>query len=559
MPHARELNGHQTLAWAHRAVNALEARRAEINALNVFPVPDSDTGSNMAYTMRSAIDIAEKLPTTQRHSASNITHALAAGSVRGARGNSGVVLSQVLRGLAQETGSGNVTATAVAQALTSACQMVDKAISQPVEGTVITVLRAGAIAAQHAVEQHPATSDTQLRDVVAAACDAARTALALTPSQLPALREAGVVDAGGQGFVFLLEALLDEIEGRDESVLHAMVRPADDATLDAAATSGTQTATNHPPRQQPDSCENHQTTHTDTDERRLEVMCFAQGVDIEHVRAQLNAYGDSIIVAPAADDACTVHIHVDAQQAGPLIEALYTCATISDLRLEILPPVPVVHGPKRIIVAVVPEGPLADLFRAAQATTISPGDSLVNDIASAVKRQGSQEVILLPNGLATRQQLISTELAAHASNRPLAIVNTDHLVAGLAALAVHDANQPLAVDNLAMTEAATSVRTALINQVEHGHLTPAGAVAAGDWVATAGNETFAVGESVLDCTAAAARTLLRKDGEMLTVLVQSTVSDVITVDNLEAILGEDIDIAIYLADGIDATVELGVE
>lgn len=180
----------------------LQRRRVEINALNVFPVPDSDTGSNMAHTMESALAEANKGEV-------DVAEALAIGSVRGARGNSGMVLSQVLRGVADATTDSRVDGAVLADALTLAVTLVDRALAAPVEGTIITVLRAAATAANQAAEQPGA----ELHGILLAAVEAARKALAETPSQLPALREAGVVDAGGTGFVILLECLLAQVTG----------------------------------------------------------------------------------------------------------------------------------------------------------------------------------------------------------------------------------------------------------------------------------------------------------------------------------------------------------
>lgn len=187
--------------WATRAVGELSHRRDEINALNVFPVPDSDTGSNMTHTMEAAVE--------ELNNGGDVADALALGAVRGARGNSGMVLSQLLRGVAESTVDSVIDGGVFARSLQQAVELVDRAITEPVEGTVITVLRAAAEAAGNAA----ARSSANLHGIVSAAITAARTALEHTPSQLPALREAGVVDAGGAGLVILLESLLAEIEG----------------------------------------------------------------------------------------------------------------------------------------------------------------------------------------------------------------------------------------------------------------------------------------------------------------------------------------------------------
>jgi len=206
MVNVEYLDGPALHRWLTRAVAELVARRAEINKLNVFPVPDADTGSNMAHTMEAALAEVNNLPAAHQRDITKLTAAIAVGAVKGARGNSGMVLSQVLRGLAQSAVSDRITGRTVQQALTTANKFVHHAIIEPVEGTVVTVLRAAAIAANQA----PTDS---LIDVLTAATTAAAIALANTPSQLAVLRDAGVVDAGAQGLVLLLETMLDEVSG----------------------------------------------------------------------------------------------------------------------------------------------------------------------------------------------------------------------------------------------------------------------------------------------------------------------------------------------------------
>ena len=201
------IDGAQLLSWARRTVQVLKVHREEINRLNVFPVPDSDTGSNMAHTMSAALENAETVESPA--SCADIASALAVGSIKGARGNSGVVLSQVLRGVAQAAAEGDLDAASVADALSNAVVYVERAITDPVEGTIVTVLRKAATAAQEALSG--AAGESPLDAVTSAAVTAAEEALEQTPSQLAELRDAGVVDAGGRGLVLLLTALRDEV------------------------------------------------------------------------------------------------------------------------------------------------------------------------------------------------------------------------------------------------------------------------------------------------------------------------------------------------------------
>ncbi|MFC6146588.1 DAK2 domain-containing protein [Corynebacterium nasicanis] len=475
MSHPRELDGTRLHAWAARAVSELSARRAEINALNVFPVPDADTGSNMTHTMEAALAEAERLPAGADVAA--VAGALASGSVRGARGNSGLVLSQVLRALADSAARGSVDGERIARSLTLAVTLVDRAIAEPVEGTVITVLRAAAVAADAA--------EGDLHAVVAAALAAARTALANTPSQLDVLREAGVVDAGGTGFVVLLEALLAEIEGTAEL-------PQAESTPNGPVAD-------------------------------LEVTFFFVG-DLEDLQEQISPLGDSLVIARADDTAGRVHIH--SRVAGRVIETAFAAGAVSDLRLEVLPDAPQVDAPRRVVVAVTPPGSVAELYREAGAVVVAPGENVVSEILGQVRSSRAQELILLPNGLLDRRQLVSVERSTHAFEQTFIIVPTARLVSGIAALSVHDPEAPIGVAAYSMTEAAAAMRTAIVTTAS---------------------------ASIEDATVAACRELLAEGGEHVILLTGTEVD----VDKLDAAL--DVDVMAFPADGLGHLVEIGVE
>lgn len=268
-------------SWAKRSVAELSLRRAELNQLNVFPVPDADTGSNMAHTMEAAVAEADK--------GGDVAEALAVGSVRGARGNSGMVLSQVLRAVADSSADSLIDSHTLVNALKLAVELVDRAIATPVEGTVVSVLKAAAEAAEEAFEHSDA-----LVDVVKTTCDEAVKALANTPSQLKVLRDAGVVDAGGAGLVILLECLLAEVTESEQregiSIPETIFE--------------------------------------------LEVVFFYRG-DIDKLEAAISGLGDSLVIARASEQEANVHIH--SPRAGEVIEKAFAAGAVSNLRLEVLP------------------------------------------------------------------------------------------------------------------------------------------------------------------------------------------------------------------------------
>ncbi|MDO5031500.1 DAK2 domain-containing protein [Corynebacterium sp.] len=374
--------------WAQRTVAELSHRRAEINALNVFPVPDADTGSNMAHTMEAALAEVDK--------GGDVAEALAIGSVRGARGNSGMVLSQVLRGVADATVDSRIDGPILAQALNQAVVLVERAISTPVEGTVISVLRAAAQAASEAAAEPGA----QLHEIVVHTIAAARVALDKTPSQLAVLREAGVVDAGGTGFLILLEALLAELEG---------ARAAEAEEI-------------------PDS------------EYELEVVFFYEG-DVEALESAISPQGNSLIVARADESSASVHIHTF--NAGGVIETAFGLGAVSGLRLEVLPAAPASSeersAEQRRVFVLAPSGPVSALFETAGAQVLAPGES-------AAGAGASKQDIFLANGYPGEPG-------------PAQVVSTDSLVSGLAAISVYQPDDPDTQAMLvAMNDAARSMR-----------------------------------------------------------------------------------------------------
>lgn len=462
MSNAASLNGSDLLTWAESATNELVARRAEINELNVFPVPDADTGSNMAHTMEAAVEQArsqaaqqlkvdsiEQASEQQRQQlkARDIATALSVGSVRGARGNSGVVLSQVLRGLAQAARDGAITGGSVKTALKAALSFVNRAISDPVEGTVITVLRAASIAAEEQTSE-------DIHAVTLAATKAASKALDKTPSQLAVLRKAGVVDAGGKGLLILLETLLKQVNGgkglndseeeettnQDSSaedngeendssavsISHTAPDGAHSSSVkaqgifipgvgdfavtskkNASKTSKTPAVFEEEDSSAEDRTESsspeaanatatevamgHRNEDTDGalsaatgDGPYLELMFFIEDADITAVEEAVGPLGDCLVVARLSDDTATVHIH--SRQSGKVIETAFAMGTISDLRLEVLPDSGKPANTKidkRVVIAVTPPGNLAELYSQAGAIVVTRA-SEAEDIVQAI-------------------------------------------------------------------------------------------------------------------------------------------------------------------------------
>lgn len=532
------LDGTRLLAWARHAADELDRRRVEINALNVFPVPDADTGSNMAHTMAAAVEEAEALGPGA--GAEEVAEALAVGAVRGARGNSGVVLSQVMRGVAQSIAEDATEGVMVAEALGSAVGFVDRAIADPVEGTVVTVLRAAAAEAREVVEEADDPAALSLTDVAVPATDAALVALARTPSQLPALREAGVVDAGGAGLVVLLETLVGE-------------------TAPAAPGLAGEQAGEAAPGPAREAAPKDVDTHGLGGDVALEVLFSFEG-DLDALETALAPLGDSLIVARLNETTGRVHIH--SHEAGRVVEAAYAAGAVSELRLEALPPAtaapaPATAAPRRLIIAVTPPGSLTTLYAESGAVTVAPGPEVISDMLAAIKHSQSDEIIVLPNGLLSSDNLAAVEKATRAMEQTITLLPTVRLVSGIAALSVYDETQPLATAAFTMSEAAGEMRTAVAVRAEKGALTQGGAVGKGDVVVTARGETLLIADRPADAVERACRRLLEHGGEQVTILFDSAELSAAELEELASALR--VEVMVYPADGLEACAEIGVE
>lgn len=518
MSQLKSLDGRGLYRWAVRAVRVLTERRAEINALNVFPVPDSDTGSNMAFTMEAALAAARGIEVDDRADVVVVARALATGSVRGARGNSGVVLSQVLRGMAEAVTQEPFDGKTISDALNIAVRLVNSAISDPVEGTVVTVLRAAAGAAKEAVGDNK-----QVVEVARAATDAARTALARTPSQLTVLRDAGVVDAGGMGLVVLLDTMLAELSGVSEDVT-------DEPVL---------------------AEESHGTPGY------LEAMFLftAPPETVDELESVLTELGDSLLVARGEGEA---QFHIHSTDAGKVIETAYSHGRVSGLRLEVLPEQSVVDKPSRILLALTPPGAIAELYRGAGAEVVEvPGDEdVVGEVLSVIRRTRAGEVVLLPNGLLSRRELVAVDNSTRALEQSITLLPTSRLVSGIAALTMHDPAQPLATATYEMGEAASSMRTAVLRRAPKAALTTAGPCAKGDILAEVHGDVLVVADDVASSIETTAGRLLDAGGEQLTVLTE----EIIDGEALSERLG--VEVVVFDGSGMASTgviAEIGVE
>jgi DAK2 domain fusion protein YloV len=505
----RRLDASALLDWAHTSVGDLIMHTDEINRLNVFPVADADTGTNMLFTMRAAWAQAD----AGGGDVAGVAAALAVGALHGARGNSGVILSQILRGLADVTAEAtaerggelaDLGGAVLAAWLRHSVGLVVASMGESVPGTIVSVLQAAAEAAEDAV-----AGNIDLGGVVTAAADAAVIALDKTTEQLDVLTDAGVVDAGGRGLLVLLDALCKTVSG------HALARQ---EYLPAPPDVGNTVAAPGP---------------------RFEVMyslsgCEANGV--EHLRQRLDELGDSVAIAASASDGggrYSVHVHSD--DAGGVIEAALPFGTPSRIQITSLT-AGGTHAPggwtrQRAVLAVVDGDGAAELFAGEGAHVLRP-DPVATDPTSAVTAKqllrglvdaGAAQIMLLPNGFVAAEELVAGCTAAIGWGIDVVPVPAGSMVQGLAALAVHEADREAVDDGYTMARAAAGARHGSVRRATEEALTWAGTCQPGDGLGIAGDEVLIVAEDITAAAAGLIDLLLVAGGELVTVLTGADV------------------------------------
>jgi uncharacterized protein len=482
----RSCDGAGFLAAFRSAVAALEANVDEINSLNVFPVPDGDTGTNMLATVRAALEEADKAGPDA--DADRIVHAASFGALMGARGNSGVITSQILAGMAHGLqGKKRFNGLDLAHALDAGTKTAYKAVAKPVEGTILTVIREASAAAVAAAER-----DNNVETVLAATVDAAERAVAKTPSLLPILREAHVVDSGGQGLLRMFQGALDAARGRP---------------VDAEAGASTATAA---PRDATERRTDHVAPGVETGEYGYETVYLLRArdgapLDIPAIQRHLEGIGESVLVA---GDPAMAKIHVHNDRPDSVIAYGLSIGTLSRITIENLDGQAhdvreaaataflaegggataatrtavatgehAAHdqGARRLplgIVAVVPSDGLAALFdehaagfkefvavrvvRGGQSANPSTGELL-----EAVEATPADELLILPNN---PNVILAARQVASMTDRPIHVVPTRNCAEGFASLLGLDPSVPVTENVRAMTDASREAQTMQVTE-----------------------------------------------------------------------------------------------
>jgi len=472
----------------------LDAHVADVNALNVFPVPDGDTGTNMSLTMHAAL---QEVTGKEFSTVSELAQTLAHGALMGARGNSGVILSQLFRGFARSMdGKATFDPMDLASALQEGATTAYKGVMKPVEGTILTVSREAAATAYQAAEQ-----GADFEQVLVMADMEAEASLARTPTLLAVLADAGVVDAGGKGYALILRGALRQLRGQSVAGLteaaHQVV-------------------------------EEH--IHAPDGEYNYDTQFLIQGTDLDRdaIREQIAKMGDSVLVV---GDSATIKVHVHCDFPGKALDYGITQGHVSDVVIENMQlqyqeflarheqpsaaqgpisPVSLIETsaqPDSISVIAVASGEgIARVFESLGVSAIVPGGQTMNpstqDLLLAVEGVGADQVILLPNN---GNIILAAEQAKSLAEKDVRVVPTKTIPQGIAALlalnyqADLDTNVEFMLDSsrqVQTVEITRAVRSVQVNglSIEEGQII---GLINGDLM-TAGSQLSEVAHDLLD-------------------------------------------------------------
>lgn len=475
------------LAW-------LEQHSAVVNALNVFPVPDGDTGTNMLLTLQSAY---KEIATSPEESISDIAQAAAYGALMGARGNSGVILSQILRGFAHSLeGCQAFDAERFVRALRAASETAYKGVIQPVEGTILTVIRESAEAAEAMVGKFE-----DLRQVLEYVVHAASASVARTPMLLAVLREAGVVDAGGQGLYIILEGMSRYLHG--ETVKYNGALAAEVPLLHAEAVAG----------------------DYDYD---VQFVIHGENLEVDEIRDAISAMGESVLVV---GDSKAVKVHVHTPEPGTPINYGIQVGTLSRIIVENMQEqyqefvlgqtrsMPAVEDISNIATVAVTSGEgLARVFKSLGVSSVVWGGQTMNpsteDLLKAVNAASVDNVVLLPNN---SNIILAAEQAKALAQKNVVVVPTKTMPQGISAMLAFNYQADLETNARVMARAAGDVETIEVTTATRDAEIEGVAVQQGQIIGLLNDRLCAAGSSPEEVILAMLEQLAMEDFEIVTV------------------------------------------
>lgn len=535
------------------ASNRLNNNAEFINSLNVFPVPDGDTGTNMSLSFASGAQYVKESTSTK---IGELSSALAKGLLMGARGNSGVILSQVFRGFSKSTAKKQtLSAQDLADAISSGVETAYKAVMKPTEGTILTVARKAAEAARARVKN----SDDCIQ-VLSDTYEAAKKALAQTPEQLPVLKEVGVVDSGGQGLTFVYEAFFDALSG-NESVEADKYQPSVqemDEMVNAEHHKSVQSKLN--------TADIKYGYCTEIMVRLGDGRLVDSKFDYDKFREHLAEIGDSLLVI-ADDEVVKVHVHTEhpgdvlsfGQKFGSLVKV-----KLDNMRLQhetILEKddqqqeqaeeeIPEVDTGDYGIISISSGAGLAKMFKSLGVTEILDGGQTMNpsteDIVAAIKKTHKEKVLVLPNN---KNIFMAAQQAAEVSDASVGVVKTRSISQGLTVMLSFDASSDLTDNVEMMTEDLDTVISGEVTQAIRDTTLDGQQINKDDYMGIVDGDISVTGKDLYQTTLSMVKTMLEDDSEIITIIIGEDGDQAEAQKVKEAVLADNDELEIEIHEG----------
>jgi len=476
------INGQDLADMLKAGCANLELHKEKVNALNVFPVPDGDTGTNMYLTLLATVKEVDK---EKSSSIGKVAQAMAKGSLMGARGNSGVILSQVFRGMAKYLNAKEeIEAKELAKSLQAGCDTAYRAVMKPVEGTILTVIKEIAKAAVAA-----AGNGMDVLGTLRAGVEQGRRTLAKTPQMLPILREAGVVDAGGQGLVYFLEGALNAWKTEE------IGKPRDAE------------------RQEPYSVRESQAA----EKIKLgfqyctEALIQGSNLDQDAIKGRLTPLGDSLLVV---GDENVVKVHIHSNHPGQVLETCLEFGSLLDIKINNMQEeseerqrrlkendareAGQVPSMQNVGVVAVAAGPgISDIFKSLGVDEVVEGGQSMNpsteELVRACDMVNARKVVILPNN---RNIIMAAEQAKHLCRRPVEVVATRNIMEGIAALVAYDPEGEIEDVVSTMRSRASSIKSGEVTYAVRDTVINGIDMKAGDIIGLIDGEVRVAGESI---------------------------------------------------------------
>ncbi|MBU3180404.1 DAK2 domain-containing protein [Clostridium psychrophilum] len=499
-----KINGKHFRNMVINASNRLEDKKEYVNSLNVFPVPDGDTGTNMSMTFKAAV---QEIDNTETESIAEIAQKLARGALMGARGNSGVILSQIFRGIAKGLeGKTEATSEEFAKSILEGAKFAYKAVMRPTEGTILTIIK---VAGDSAVKSEAINVVELMQDV----CKYSEIMLSKTPDMLPALKEAKVVDAGGMGLVILFKGMYEALNNNMEAIINKSENKGSKSDVISSTISDT-----------PVDIKFAYCT---------ELLVVARNVDINKLKKYLEKYGDSMVVV-VQDEFLKIHIHTN--DPGIILSKAITLGELFKVKIENMKeqhknllgitdeetekPVKkdIIESKKYGFISVALGEGIKNIFEDLGVDVVIEGGQSMNpstqDILDSINNINAENIFILPNN---KNILMAAQQAVELSEKNVIVIPSKTIPQGITAVTMFNADVSVEKNQNILTEAIKNVATASVTFAVKDTEFNGKAIKEGNILGLVEQEIKEVGTDIYRVCENIIESMVKKDSELITI------------------------------------------